>query len=87
MKHIILTLALATVLAATAHADGIPEPGILYYGAITNSANGNALVTNPTNQLIWTVQEAGGSALAIVTPLQNISNRWSFPSACRLNRK
>ena len=33
------TLGLATVLAATAHADGIPEPGIIYYGAITNTAN------------------------------------------------
>jgi len=78
MKHIILTLGLATMLAATAHADGIPEPGILYYGAITNTANANARVTNPTNQLIWTVQEAGGSALAIVAPIQNISNKWSF---------
>lgn len=78
MKHILITLGLATVLAATARADGIPEPGILYYGAITNTANANALVTNPTNHLIWTVQEAGGSALAIVAPIQNISNRWSF---------
>ncbi|MEQ2010156.1 MAG: hypothetical protein ABMA26_25515 [Limisphaerales bacterium] len=70
MKHILLTLGLASVLAATARADGIPEPGILYYGAITNTANANALVTNPTNQLNWTVQEAGGSALAIVAPIQ-----------------
>jgi hypothetical protein len=78
MKHLLLTLGFAAALAATARADGIPEPGIIYYGAITNTANANALVTNSANQLIWTVQEAGGSALAIIAPVQNISNRWSF---------
>jgi len=78
MKQTLTTLLATCALVLHAHADGIPEPGIIYYGAITNTANANALVTNPTNQLIWTVQEAGGSALAIVAPIQNISNKWSF---------
>ena len=63
-----------TISTTTARADGIPEPGILYYGAITNTANSNKLLTNSANQLIWSVQEAGGSAIAIITPVQNLMN-------------
>lgn len=77
--HILLILGLAAVLTATARADGIPEPGIIYYGAITNSAYTPGLfVTNSVNHLHWKIQEASGSALVIITPLQNISNKWSY---------
>lgn len=37
MKHLLLTLGLATVLATTAHAEGIPEPGIVLFGNVTNA--------------------------------------------------
>ncbi len=65
-------------LLAHVHAGGIPEPGIIYYGAVTNTANGNAFVTSSANTLIWTAQEVGGEALAITTPLQNINNQYSY---------
>ena len=82
MKHILLILGLATVLTATARADGIPEPGIIYYGTITNSANANAVLTNGSSSLIWQVLGPNGTAVTVVTPIQSITNgsgrRFSF---------
>lgn len=81
-KQLLSTLAL--VLAALAftpplRADGIPEPGIIYYGAITNSAvTPNARLTNAASVLTWRVQDPNGTALAIVTPVQNINSKFSY---------
>ena len=84
-QHLLCSLALAlAALAFTSplHADGIPEPGIIYYGTITNSANANAVLTNGTSSLSWQVQGPNGTAVAVVTPIQSITNssggRFSF---------
>ena len=80
-KQLPATLALAfaaLVFTPSLRADGIPEPGIIYYGAITNSANANARLTNSASVLTWRVQDPGGTALAIVTPVQNINNQFSY---------
>ncbi|GDY22006.1 hypothetical protein LBMAG56_33530 [Verrucomicrobiota bacterium] len=80
-KQLLSPLALALAALAftpSLRADGIPEPGIIYYGAITNSANANARLTNSASVLTWRVQDPGGTALAIVTPVQNINNQFSY---------
>lgn len=84
-KQLLAPLALilsALAFTSTLRADGIPEPGIIYYGTITNSANANAVLTNGTSSLIWQVQGPNGTAVAVVTPIQNLANgsggRFSF---------
>lgn len=66
MKHLLLTLGLAAVLATTAHAEGIPEPGIVLYGNVTN-ANRALRSGNLTLQLAG----PGGESLRVTAQLNS----------------
>ena len=57
-------------------ATGIPEPGPVMYGALRNSANGNARLT--TGTLTWTITPASGSPVTVTTPLTDISGQYSY---------
>ncbi len=54
---------------------GLPEPGLVMYGAVRNSANSNARLT--TGTLTWTITPASGSAVTVITPLTVISGQIS----------
>jgi hypothetical protein len=60
MKSILLTLSLATLHAVVLHASGIPEPGIILYGGVTNVVG---TVARPMNQgvLRWEVSSGDGT--------------------------
>jgi hypothetical protein len=74
LKAILIPCAFALLatcaLAPRLHADGIPEPGLVFYGKVENSAESNARLT--TGALNWTVATGGGNALALTAPLQNL---------------
>jgi hypothetical protein len=59
-------------------AEGLPEPGLVMYGTVTNShGGGSARLTSGT--LTWTIQPAvGGAAIVLTTPLTNINNQFSY---------
>jgi hypothetical protein len=46
------------------------------YGALRNSANGNARLT--TGTLTWTITPASGSPVTVTTPLTDISGQYSY---------
>jgi len=60
MKSILLTLSLATLHAVVLQASGIPEPGIILYGGVTNVVD---TVARPMNQgvLRWEVSSGDGT--------------------------
>jgi hypothetical protein len=70
----LLTLLLCSPLLA--HAGELPEPGLVMYGAVRNSANGNALLT--TGTLTGTITPACGSPVTVTTPLADISGQYSY---------
>ena len=82
MKIITLACRLATIMAAlhlvarTAHAAGIPEPGLVMYGAVRNTAAANARLT--TGTLTWTITPASGAPVTLTTPLTDISGQYSY---------
>ena len=76
MKRILLTLALAAALTVPAFAGGIPEPGLVMYGVVRNTANGDAPVT--TGTLTWTITPPSGSSVIVSTALTDISGQYSY---------
>lgn len=60
------------------HAEGIPEPGIILYGAVRNTAGGQDVrVTSGT--LVWNFKPSdGGSPITITTQLINLNDQFSF---------
>ncbi len=54
----------------------IPEPGLVMYGAVRNTANGNAQIISGT--LTWTITPASGSPVTVTTPLTDISGQYSY---------
>jgi hypothetical protein len=72
----VIVAALVLSAPSLAHADGIPEPGLVMYGAIRNLTN-NVRVT--TGTLIWTITpSAGGSSVVVTTPLSDIASQYSY---------
>ena len=67
----------------TALADGVPEPGLVMYGVVRNTAAGNARVTSGT--LSWTFTTSGGG-VTVLAPLQNLNGQFSFPVAADVRR-
>jgi hypothetical protein len=55
---------------------GLPEPGLVMYGAVHNSANANARLTAGT--LTWTVSPPSGSPVTVTTALTDISGQYSY---------
>jgi len=68
----VLSLFTATITFAA----GIPEPGLVMYGAVRNTAAGNARLI--TGTLTWTIAPASGSPVTITTPLTDISGQYSY---------
>jgi hypothetical protein len=68
--------AMSLIVAARAIAAGISEPGLVRYGAVRNTAAGNARFT--TGTLTWTITLASGAPVAITTPLTDISGQYSY---------
>lgn len=72
------SLLYATILACftlLAKADGIPEPGLVMYGAVR--ATNNARVTSGT--ITWTITPAaGGSSVVVTNSLSNIGDQYSY---------
>ncbi len=70
---------LAAVLAfvATAQGQGIPEPGLIMYGVVSDLSAGGSRVSFGT--LSWTFQPAGGTAPIVLTgTLTNINDQFSY---------
>ena len=51
----------------------LPEPGLVMYGVVRNTANSNAQIISGT--LTWTLTPASGSPVTVTTPLTDISGR------------
>ncbi len=76
MKHVLILLAFTAGLPKFARADGVPEPGLVMYGIVRNTAGGNARMT--TGTLTWTIQPVSGTAITVSAPLQNINGVYSY---------
>jgi hypothetical protein len=58
-------------------ADGIPEPGLVLYGTVTNTyGGGNLRQTSGTLQ--WTVPKPGGGAVNVTVALTNINDQFCY---------
>jgi hypothetical protein len=68
--------ALSLFITTVVFAAGIPEPGLVMYGAVRNTAAGNVRLIAGT--LTWTITPAGGSPVTVTTPLTDISGQYSF---------
>ena len=63
-------------ITTLAFADGIPEPGLVMYGAVNNTSN-NARITS--GKLIWTVTPtAGGSSVLVTNNLADVVGQYSY---------
>jgi hypothetical protein len=71
-----LLAALSPLIATTVFAAGIPEPGLVMYGTVRNTAAGNARLI--TGTLTWTITPASGSPVTVTTPLTDISGQYSY---------
>ncbi|MEI6785726.1 MAG: hypothetical protein WCQ21_32965, partial [Verrucomicrobiota bacterium] len=72
-----IAASLALCLAANlAHAQSIPEPGLLLYGQVRNTTAGGALMTYGT--LRWTIQPPSGPPITLFAPLTNINDQFSY---------
>jgi hypothetical protein len=68
--------AMSLIVGAHAIAAGIPEPGLVMYGAVRNTAAGNARFI--TGMLTWNITSAIGSPVTITTPMTDISGQYSY---------
>ncbi len=73
-----LLLIVAIITAGNLRAQGIPEPGLVWYGAVRNVAGGqNVRITS--GQLRWAIRPAGGGTpIVLTTPLANINDQFSY---------
>src|SRR5438105_3593110 len=69
-------LPLLLALALPAYAGGLPEPGFVMYGAVRNTAAGNARLI--TGTLTWTITPASGAPVIVTTALTDISGQFSY---------
>lgn len=68
--------ALNWLFYTTAFAAAIPEPGLVMYGVVRNTASSNAQIFSGT--LTWTITPASGSPVTVTTPLTDISGQYSY---------
>jgi hypothetical protein len=74
---LIASLAAICLLNLTAASGGgLPEPGLVMYGAVRNAANANARLTAGT--LTWTISPPSGSPVTVSTALTDISGQYSY---------
>lgn len=75
--HLIASLAAICLcnLAASAGV-ALPEPGLVMYGAVLNTAAGNNLLTSGT--LTWTITPPSGTPVTVSSVLSNIGGQFSY---------
>lgn len=77
MKRIIVHIVVLAWGACMAAAAGLPEPGLVMYGAIRNMAGGTPLrMTSGT--LNWTVFNTNGAPVPLSATLTNINDQFSY---------
>lgn len=54
----------------------LPEPGLVMYGAVRNTAHNNAQIVSGT--LTWTINPASGPPVTFTAPLRDISGQYSY---------
>jgi hypothetical protein len=57
-------------------ASPIPEPGLIMYGTVRNTAAGNIRQTYGT--LLWTFQKPGGGTVTVTSLLTNLNDQFSY---------
>lgn len=65
------------LLATVAHADGIPEPGLVMCGTVRN-VYGGANVRQTLGTLQWTFPKPTGGAVVVTTALTNINDQFCY---------
>src|SRR5208283_4769251 len=78
MKRSIFTSTALVWLSCTivALAGGIPEPGLVMYGAVRNSASSNGRLVSGT--ITWTIVPASGTPITVTAKLTNLGNQYSY---------
>lgn len=76
MKANVSILLSAVLGVSVVSAEGIPEPGIVFYGSVTNAAQRNGRVV--AGSLRWTVSAPGSSPITLTAPLSNLDGRFSY---------
>jgi hypothetical protein len=81
-SHIILILLIASVIlhwtGRKASGEGIPEPGLVFYGVVRNVLGGGS-VRLTSGTLTWRlVPSGGGPAVLVSVPLTNINDQFSY---------
>ncbi len=69
-------IAAISLIGAQSLASGLPEPGLVMYGAVRNAAVGNTRLTAGT--LTWTVTPPSGPSVVITTALSDIGGQYSY---------
>src|SRR6266850_3808434 len=70
-------IVLLILFAATARADGIPEPSLVIYGVVTNVSSGGTRVT--FGNFTWLFRPSdGGPAITVTGVLTNINDQFSY---------
>ena len=64
------------LLALSAFAGGLPEPGLTMYGVLRNSAAGNVRLA--TGALTWTITPPSGSPVTVTALLSDIGGQYSY---------
>lgn len=74
----VICSALASGLLATfAHAEGIPEPGLVMYGAVRNTYGG-ANIRQTFGTLQWTFPKATGGSVVVTAALTNFNDQFCY---------
>lgn len=71
----VAALLASLLLLASAASGGIPEPGIILYGVVTDPTTGTR-ITSGTLEIIYT--DSFGKSITNSVPLQNLGNAYSF---------
>lgn len=72
--HFLVTFVVCMSCPSTLHADGIPEPGLVMYGAVTNVNGGWPL---PGVSVQWQVS-GGGSVATVSTATANVNGAYFY---------
>src|SRR5262245_50288908 len=78
----LLRLSIVVVCSATidcvhiTQASGLPEPGLVMYGVVRNTANANAILN--TGMLNWTITPPSGAPVTITAQLSQIGGQFSY---------
>src|SRR6185436_8958434 len=73
-----VALALGLGVPARVHAGGIPEPSLVLYGTIRNSADNRVRLTD--GFLTWQFQKSGGvgGVVSVTAALTNVGDQFSY---------